>query len=81
MKNQGIKKLTIYKKDSWNMLTVEVNGKSIIVREISDQWGEESQTFLSRPALMHWANERFKRERFDGSDEEWEAIMENLRQV
>ncbi|WP_040951644.1 hypothetical protein [Gorillibacterium massiliense] len=79
--NQGIKKHMIYKKDNWNMLTVEVNGKSLIVREISDQWGEDSQTFLSRPALMHWAQERFTRDRFDGTDEEYETMMENFRQV
>ncbi len=81
MKNQGIKKHTIYKKDKWNMLTVEVNGKQLILREISDQWGEDCHTFLSRPEMMHWVNERFSKERFQGTDEERESIMEAFRQV
>lgn len=76
-----IKKHLIYKKDNWNMLTVEVNGKTLVVREISDQWGEESRTFLSRPALMHWVEERFARDRFDGTDEEYNQIMEAFRNV
>lgn len=76
-----IKKHQIYKKDKWNMLSVEVQGKQLILREISDQWGEESQTFLSRPALMHWANERFSPERFDGTEEERQAILDAFKEV
>jgi hypothetical protein len=76
-----IKTHQIYKKDKWNMLTVEVSGKTIIVREISDQWGEESHTFLSRPALMHWVEERFSRDRYEGTDEEFEEMMKNFREV
>ncbi|TVY06659.1 hypothetical protein [Paenibacillus cremeus] len=76
-----IKKHTIYKKDKWNMLTVEVNGKQLILREISDQWGEECHTFLSRPEMMHWAQNRFAKEKFDGSSEEHESIMEAFRNV
>jgi hypothetical protein len=79
--NQGIQKHMIYKKDKWNMLTVEVNGKNLIVREISDQWGEECHTFLSRPALMNWVGERFAKEKFTGTEEEYESMMEALRQV
>lgn len=76
-----IKKVQIYKKDKWNMLNVEVNGKQIIVREISDQWGEECHTFLSRPALLHWANERFRKEDFAGNEQEREEIIEAFKQV
>ncbi|MBE1441104.1 MULTISPECIES: hypothetical protein [unclassified Paenibacillus] len=76
-----IKKHLIYKRDKWNMMTVEVNGKTIILREISDQWGEECHTFLSRPALMHWAEDRFSKDKFDGSQEEWNAIMQALKEV
>jgi hypothetical protein len=76
-----IKTHQIYKKDKWNMLTVEVNGKTLIVREISDQWGEESHTFMARPALMHWAEERFRKEDYAGNEEEWEEIMKALREV
>jgi hypothetical protein len=76
-----IKKVQIYKKDKWNMINVEVHGKSIILREISDQWGEEAQTFLSRHALMHWVDQRFAKERFNGDEEERLQIIEAFKQV
>lgn len=76
-----IKKHEIYKKDKWNMMTVEVQGKYIVLREISDQWGEESHTFLSRPALMQWAQNRFPKEEFAGKEEEWYDIMNAFKQV
>lgn len=76
-----IKQVQIYKKDKWNMLTVEINGKTLILREISDQWGEECHTFLSRPAMMHWAEERFSKEHFQGTEEERLQIMEAFRQI
>lgn len=76
-----IKKVQIYKKDNWNMMTVEINGKSLIVREISDQWGEDCRTFLSRPAMMHWVEERFPKEGFEGNEEEREQIIEAFRQI
>ncbi|MGI2293903.1 hypothetical protein [Paenibacillus sp. GXUN7292] len=75
------KKHQIYKTDKYNMLTVEVQGKSLIVREISDQWGEECHTFLSRPELMNWAEKRFKPEDFIGKEEQYEAIIQALREV
>ncbi|MFD3258015.1 hypothetical protein ACE3MQ_05315 [Paenibacillus lentus] len=76
-----IKKHEIYKRDKWNMMTVEVQGKYIVLREISDQWGEESHTFLSRPALMNWAQSRFPKEEFVGREEEWNDIMNAFKQV
>ncbi|MGG6313433.1 hypothetical protein [Paenibacillus macerans] len=76
-----IKKHEIYKKDKWNMMTVEVQGKYIILREISDQWGEESHTFLSRPALMDWVKRRFPKEEYAGNLEEWDDIMNAFKQV
>jgi hypothetical protein len=76
-----IKKHSIYKKDNWNMLTVEVNGKSLMVREISDQWGEESQTFLSRPAMMHWVEHRFPKSDYTDNLQEWEDLMKAFREV
>lgn len=75
------KKHLIYKTDNYNMLTVEVQGKTLVVREISDQWGEEAFQFISRPELMNWAQQRFKIENFKGREEQYEAIMENLRNV
>ena len=75
------KKHLIYKTDKYNMLTVEVQGKSLIVREISDQWGEECYTFLSRPELMNWAEKRIKPEQYAGNEEQYDAIMQALREV
>ncbi|ANE48305.1 hypothetical protein SY83_20700 [Paenibacillus swuensis] len=77
----AFKKHLIYKKDNWNMLTVEVQGKTLVLREISDQWGEEARSFISRPEMMHWANERFKRENYVGNEEEYEAIMAAFKLV
>lgn len=75
------KKHVIYKTDKWNMMFVEVDGKSLIVREISDQWGEECHTFLSRPAMVQWATERFSPEQYNGSEEEREAILTMFKQI
>lgn len=76
-----MKKHIIYKKDNWNMLTVEVQGRYIVLREISVQWGEECHNFLSRPALMHWAEQRFPKEEFVGKEEEWNELMLRFKQV
>ncbi|MDO7906023.1 hypothetical protein Q5741_06270 [Paenibacillus sp. JX-17] len=76
-----IKKHEIYKKDKWNMMTVEVQGRYIVLREISDDWGEETHTFLSRPALMNWAENRFNKESFQGNEEEWRQIMDAFKKV
>lgn len=76
-----IKKHEIYKKDKWNMMTVEVQGKYIVLREISDQWGEETHTFLSRPALMDWVKRRFPKEEYADNEAEWEGIMAAFKQV
>ncbi|CAM4237719.1 hypothetical protein FHS16_001255 [Paenibacillus endophyticus] len=75
------KKYEIYKTDKYNMLTVEVQGKTLIVREISDQWGEDTHTFISRPEMMHWAQNRFRATDFVGREEELEAIMAALKEV
>ncbi|WP_281886030.1 hypothetical protein [Paenibacillus sp. YYML68] len=76
-----IKKHTVYKKDKWNMVNVEVHGKQLVVRVITDQWGEECQTFLSRPEMMHWVNERYMKEQFDGTEEERAAVLEAFREI
>lgn len=81
VKSNRIKTVQIYKWDKWNMMSVEINGKSLILREISQDWGEECHTFLSRPAMMHWANERFATERFKGPEEERQKILEAFRQI
>ncbi|MGM0881196.1 MAG: hypothetical protein ACQEXQ_09150 [Bacillota bacterium] len=75
------KKHEIYKTDKYNMLTVEVQGKTLIVREISDQWGEDCHTFVSRPEMLHWAQNRFRASDYAGREEELEAIMTALKNV
>ncbi|QHW30601.1 hypothetical protein GZH47_06870 [Paenibacillus rhizovicinus] len=75
------KKVQIYKTDKYNMLNVEVQGKTLIVREISDQWGEECHTFVSRQEMLHWAENRFRQADFKGTEEERAAIMDNFREV
>lgn len=75
------KKHEIYKTDKYNMLTVEVQGKTLIVREISDQWGEDTHTFISRPEMLHWAQNRFRTADYAGREEELEAIMRALKEV
>ncbi|WP_042162864.1 hypothetical protein [Paenibacillus gorillae] len=75
------KKHEIYKIDKYNMLTVEVQGKTLIVREISDQWGEECHTFVSRPEMLHWAENRFKRASYEGREEERDAIIAAFKSV
>ena len=62
-------------------LTVEVQGKTLVVREISDQWGEECHIFVSRPEMLHWAENRFRVADFAGREEEREAIMTAFREV
>lgn len=74
-------KHTVYKHDNYNMLTVEVQGKTLVVREISDQWGEECHKFLSRPEMMHWAERRFRADDFPGGEEEFRLTMEKLRNI
>jgi hypothetical protein len=81
MKKNMFKKHEIYKTDKYNMLTVEVQGKTLIVREISDQWGEDTHTFISRPEMLHWAQNRFRATDFVGREEELEAIMRALKEV
>ncbi|WP_053376917.1 hypothetical protein [Paenibacillus sp. FJAT-27812] len=75
------KKHEIYKTDKYNMLTVEVQGKTLIVREISDQWGEDTHTFISRPEMMHWAQNRYRASDYVGREEELAAIMQALKEV
>ncbi|MFD0674169.1 hypothetical protein [Cohnella sp. GCM10027633] len=74
-------KHTVYKHDNYNMLTVEVQGKTLVVREISDQWGEECHKFVSRPEMMNWAERRFRAEDFPGGEDELQLTIEKLRNI
>lgn len=71
----------VYKLDNYNMLTVEVQGKTLVVREISDQWGEETHKFLSRPEMMDWANKRFRPGDFPGGEAQYRTVMDALRAI
>lgn len=75
------KKHVIYKKDNWNMLTVEARGRELVLREISDQWGEDCHTFLSRPELMEWVSKRFPKSDFEGNEAEWEEIIAAFKAI
>lgn len=63
------------------MMTVEVQGRYIVLREISEQWGEETHNFLSRPAMMEWAKNRFPKEQYIEREAEWEEIMEAFKNI
>lgn len=75
------KKYQIYKTDKYNMLSVEVQGKTIIAREISDQWGEECHTFVARPEMMHWAQNRFRAADYVGREDELAEIMARFKEI
>ncbi|WP_168119362.1 hypothetical protein [Paenibacillus sp. HB172176] len=75
------KKHQIYKTDKYNMLTVEVQGKTLVLREISDQWGEDCHTFVSRQEMLHWARNRFRPEDFAGREDELDNIMSAFKEV
>lgn len=76
-----MKKIEIYKKDKWNMIHAEIQGRTIVVREISDQWGEDTHVFQGRPEMLHWAEQRFSQDRFDGSEEERQHILAAFKDV
>lgn len=76
-----MKKHLIYKTDNWNMLTVEVKGRTLTLREISDQWGEECHTFVSRPEMMNWVNKRFDPIGYVGKEEEYNLIITAFRDI
>lgn len=63
------------------MIHVEIHGKHIEVREISDQWGEDTHVFLSRPALMDWVHQRYAVGKFEGTEEERTTIIERFSQI
>lgn len=72
---------TIYKEDKWNMITVELDGSKITLREISTLWGEDTYTFHSRHELMDWVKGHYKKENYVGREEVLAAIMENFNQL
>jgi len=74
-------KHVIYKHDPYNMLTVEVQGKTLVVREISEQWGEECHKFLSRAEMMDWAERRFLPEDFPGGEDQLRETLAKLRSI
>jgi hypothetical protein len=60
---------TIYKEDKWNMITAEVEGSRITVREISTEWGEDTYVFNGRHEMMDWAEKHFAPDKYDHSAE------------
>lgn len=76
-----MKKVQVYKRDKWNMINVEVQGRSIRLSEISDQWGEEVHTYIGRAEMMQWVEQRFSPEAFDGDEAERLQIIEAFEQI
>lgn len=76
-----IKKVQVYKQDKWNMINVEVHGKTIKLSDITDQWGEQSHTFLSRPEMMKWVEQRFAPGSFEGDEAERLKVIEAFRNI
>jgi hypothetical protein len=75
----AIRKVQIWKRDKWNMIHAEVRGREVEVVEISDQWGEDTHVFTSRAELRHWVAERFKAEKFQGTEEERLQIIQEFQ--
>lgn len=75
------KKVQIFKRDKWNMIHAEVRGREVEVIEISEQWGEESRTFYSRVELRHWVEHRFAPDKFQGTEEERQEILEKFAEL
>ncbi|GEN34336.1 hypothetical protein [Aneurinibacillus danicus] len=67
----------IYKEDKWNMITAEVEGSRITVREISTEWGEDTYVLNGRHELLDWAKKHFTPDKYDNSAE----ILEKLQQI
>ncbi|MFT9846103.1 CBM20 domain-containing protein [Aneurinibacillus sp. REN35] len=65
---------TIYKEDKWNMITAEMEGVRIIVREISTEWGEDTYVLNGRHELMDWAKKHFTQDKYEHAAE----IIENF---
>lgn len=76
-----MKKHLIYKTDKWNMMSVEVKGRTLTLREISDQWGEECHIFVSRPEMMNWVNQRFLPTNYIGNEEEYNQIIAAFKDI
>ncbi len=71
----------IYKLDKWNMMKIERQGTRFIVRDISTEWGEECQTFLSRHELMHFAEQRFTADRCEFDEPERLRILSVFKEI
>lgn len=63
------------------MINVEVHGKTIKLSEISDQWGEDTHTFMGRPEMMQWVEQRFSSHSFTGEEEERLEIINAFKQI
>ncbi|WP_047151030.1 hypothetical protein [Aneurinibacillus tyrosinisolvens] len=69
--------ITIYKEDNWNMITAEMEGAKITVREISTQWGEDTFVFNGRHEMMAWVEKHFTADNYP----EHTRIVEAFQQI
>ena len=75
------KKLNVYKIDNWNQMNIHQHGRRYVVSEISSVEGELTYDFTSRQELMHWAQNRFAPDKFDGSEEERQDILDRIKRA
>ncbi|KXG43007.1 hypothetical protein TEPIDINF_000304 [Tepidibacillus infernus] len=71
----------IYKFDKWNQMHVEVQGRQIIVRKISTEWGEETFTFTGRNELLKWAEQYFKFTPLEQTDKEYNYWLDLFKSI
>jgi hypothetical protein len=75
------KKLTVYKEDNWNQMSIHVHGRRFTVSEISSVEGEHTYDFDSRQEMIRWAEHYFAPGKWEGTDEERKEIMSKFKRV
>jgi hypothetical protein len=77
LKDKMAKIHVIYKEDKWNMITAEMEGSRITVREISTEWGEDTYVLNGRHELLDWAKKHFTADKYAHAAE----IIEGFEQL
>ena len=75
------KKLNVYKIDNWNQMNIHQHGRRFVVSEISSMEGELTYDFTSRQELIHWAEQRFSPDKFEGTEEERQEILNRFKRA
>ncbi|MDB5085714.1 MAG: hypothetical protein JWN30_2600 [Bacilli bacterium] len=56
------RQLQVYKHDNWNQMNILINGKHIVVSELSSTFGETTYDFFTKSEMMAWAKKHFANE-------------------